>query len=72
MELNATQFSELLKTALAEDGDCSEEQTAGVAMARENRRACNDLSEDERSGLTDLAMSIIYGGNGPRVPANRP
>jgi hypothetical protein len=38
------------------------EQTEGVKLARRNRAACDDLSEEERDALVEEAMKAIYGG----------
>jgi hypothetical protein len=45
--------------------------TEGVAIARENRTACNSLGDDAREALTLKAMSLIYGGTSPVIPARR-
>jgi hypothetical protein len=45
--------------------------TKGVAIARANRSKCNTLSNEQRAALTSRAMNLIYGSNGPEVPARR-
>jgi hypothetical protein len=45
--------------------------TKGVTVARANRSECNTLTNDERAALTNRAMNLIYGSNGPQVPARR-
>ena len=45
--------------------------TEGVAIARENRTACNALGDDAREALALKAMSLIYGGASPIIPARR-
>lgn len=45
--------------------------TKGVAIARANRSECNTLTNEQRAALTSRAMNLIYGSNGPEVPARR-
>lgn len=45
--------------------------TKGVRIARANRSQCNTLANDERAALTSRALNLIYGSNGPEVPARR-
>ena len=42
--------------------------TEGVAIARENRTACNALGDDERGALTLKALVLIDGGTSPVGP----
>jgi len=43
----------------------------GVKVARANRTACNALESEDRAALMGRAMNLIYGANGPQVPARR-
>ena len=51
--------------------EAKETPTKGVKVARANRSECNTLTNDERAALTNRAMNLIYGSNGPQVPARR-
>ena len=43
----------------------------GVKVARANRSECNTLGNEDRAALMSRAMNLIYGTNGPQVPARR-
>jgi hypothetical protein len=43
----------------------------GVNVARANRSECNTLGNEDRAALMGRAMNLIYGTNGPQVPARR-
>jgi len=43
----------------------------GVKVARANRSECNALGNEDRAALMSRAMNVIYGTNGPKVPARR-
>ena len=60
---NTTQNGELVSTAPV--------ATKWAVIARANRSACNSLSDEARDSLTIKAMALIYGGNGPLIPARR-
>lgn len=43
----------------------------GVKVARTNRSECNTLGNEDRAALMGRAMNLIYGTNGPQIPARR-
>jgi len=47
------------------------EPSKGVKVARANRSECNTLENEDRAALMGRAMNLIYGTNGPQVPARR-
>ena len=45
--------------------------TAGVKIARENRAACDQLTDEQRAVLTAQAMTMIYGDTSPKNAPRR-
>lgn len=66
---NSRRMNTARKSSTAESAPPA--STKGVKIARANRLKCNTLSNDERAALTSRALNLIYGSNGPEVPARR-
>ena len=61
----------IMSTAKKSSPEAKTTPSKGVAVARANRSECNSLSNDQRDMLTSRAMNLIYGSNGPQIPAHR-
>ena len=67
------EFLQLLREAALVGGQEpeSEKDEAINRYARENRDICNELTDDQRSQLTHIALASIYGSNVPSFPVAR-
>ena len=59
------ELQKLRAAAAAEAKEPAPEETQGVKIARENRTACNTLSDTQRESLMHIAMATIYDSNVP-------